>query len=99
MVVVLSFHAKPRRQRLQGAAGWPGDVAIWPPPSPGHLICSLGVSDSCVASTPARARPVSLVEAGRPPSGSPRPSIAPTLRVDACDLPGKWIADLDVSLH
>ena len=79
MVVVLSFHAKPRRQRLQGGAGRHGDVAIWPPPSPGHLRCSPGVDDSCVASTPARARPAGLGEAGWPPSGSPWPSVAPSL--------------------
>jgi len=43
-------------------------------------------------------RPTGLGEAGGPPFGFSRPSIAPTLLVDACYLPGRWIADLDRSL-
>ena len=36
-LVVLVFHAKGEHQRLPGGAGRPGDVAIWPPPSPGRF--------------------------------------------------------------
>ena len=44
-------------------------------------------------------RPAGLGEAGRPPSGSSRPFIAPMLQVDACGLLGRWIANLDRSLR
>ena len=55
--------------------------------------------DICLSCTRARARPVGLGEADRLPSSSSRPSIAPTLHLYACDLPGRWIDDLDTSLH
>ena len=80
----------------------PAGLGILPP---GHRLLDSGSDllleavDSCLGPTRACARPASLGEAGRPPSSSPRPFIAPTLRVDAFDLPWRWIDDMDMSLH
>ena len=68
-MVTLVFHAKVELQRPPSGAGWPGDVAAWPPPLQGCSGSSLEVGNSCVAPTvivrgrPASPRPVGLAQA------------------------------------
>jgi len=83
----------PRKQvqGLPNGAGWPRGVAMWPPPSPGHLWSFPCVGVSCLEWTHTHARPAGL---------SDQPWVlcrccTPTLVIN----PGCWIADLDSGLH
>ena len=105
MIVVLNLHTKPEPEWLQSGAGRPllGRPAL----DCGHLATAFAWTSliaswsRCSLRCPKadKSRLVGLEEAGRPPSGSSQPSVAPMLLVDACDLPGRWIANLDMSLH
>ena len=85
----------PRKARTWVAAKWgrpasprPAGLGILPH---GHRPLDSGSDlllksvDSCLSCTRARVRLAALGEAGRPPSGSSRPSVAPTLPLNACD--------------
>jgi len=94
-MVELNFHAKPGPEWLQGGAGRPllGRPASWTSVISSWSRCNLRSLNAD------KARPAGLREAGRPPSGSSRPFVAPTLHLYDCDLPERWIGDLDTSLH
>ena len=85
------------------AAKWgrPAGLGMWPR---GHRPLESGSNlllkevDSGLRCMGARARPTGLGEAGWPPSGSSQSSVALMLHLYSCDLPGRWIADLDVAL-
>ena len=105
MAVELNFHAKLGCETLQGGAGRPplgrpakgcgrlGTAFAWTSQIASWSRCSLRSWNA------AKARPAGPGEARRPSSGSHRPSVAPMLQVDACDLSGRWIADLDMALR